>query len=66
MLVGEALINEKMRTKINGITISPKKHFCVIKIWMKDCTIQNPEVVNYCDGITAQGSLFKRHLPDYK
>tara|TARA_Y100000816_G_scaffold100213_1_gene69824 strand:- start:1265 stop:1783 length:519 start_codon:yes stop_codon:yes gene_type:complete len=65
-LVGESLINEKMRYKINGITISPKKHFCIIKIWMRDCTIQNPEVISYCDGMAAQGSLFKRHLPDYK
>ena len=41
-LVGESLINEKMRYKINGITISPKKHFCIIKIW---CTTKelNPE-----------------------
>ena len=63
LLVGESLINEKMSLKINGITISPKKHFCIIKIWMKDCTIQNPEVINYFEGITAQGSLFKKHLP---
>ena len=63
LLVGESLINERMSLKINGITISPKKHFCIIKIWMKDCTIQNPDVINYFEGITAQGSLFKKHFP---
>lgn len=25
-------------SKVNGITISPKKNFCILKIWMKDCS----------------------------
>jgi hypothetical protein len=65
LLVGESLINEKMTNKVNGITISPKKHFCIIKIWMKDCSIQNPDVINYFEGISSQGSLFKKHIPQY-
>ena len=65
LVVGESLINDKMISKLNGITISPKKHFCIIKIWMKDCTIQNPDVINYFDGISSQGSLFKKHIPEY-
>ena len=30
---------------VTGITISPKKNFCIIKIWMMDCNNQNPAIV---------------------
>ena len=34
-ICGETLaIDKKYNSKINGITISPKKNFCIIKIWM--------------------------------
>lgn len=62
-LVGESLIvNKKKHKCINGITISPKKNFCIIKIWLKDCSLQNPDVINYFKGFTNHGSLFKRHI----
>jgi hypothetical protein len=53
-------------TKVTGITISPKKNFCIIKIWMADCTNQNPAVVtNDVKGIVPQGCIFKKHAPEY-
>jgi hypothetical protein len=52
--------------KVTGITISPKKNFCIIKIWMNDCSNQNPNVVDQnIKGLTAQGCLFKKHSPEY-
>jgi hypothetical protein len=52
--------------KVTGITISPKKNFCIIKIWMADCTNQNPTVVtNEIKGIVSQGCIFKKHAPEY-
>ena len=39
-----------------------KKNFCIIKIWIKDCSLQNPNVINYFQGFTNHGSLFKRHI----
>ena len=50
--------------KVNGITISPKKNFCIIKIWLNNCANQNPETINYSniEGFTSYGSLFKKHL----
>ena len=37
-ICGETLaIDKKYNSKINGITISPKKNFCIIKIWMSSC-----------------------------
>ena len=52
--------------KVTGITISPKKNFCIIKIWMADCANQNPSVViNEIKGIVSQGCIFKKHAPEY-
>jgi translation initiation factor 4E len=50
---------------VNGITISPKKNFCIIKIWMKNCEHQNPRIVNPIKGLMADGCLFKKHAPEY-
>ena len=51
---------------VNGITISPKKNFCIIKIWMSDCSNQNPAVVTTdLKGLTPQGCVFKKHTPEY-
>ncbi len=51
---------------VNGITISPKKNFCIIKIWMSDCNNQNPQVVTSdLKLLSPQGCLFKKHTPEY-
>jgi len=51
---------------VTGITISPKKSFCIIKIWMSDCSNQNPTVVTTdLKGLSPQGCLFKKHTPEY-
>ena len=66
ILVGETLSNNyKMSNVINGITISPKRSFCIIKIWMKNCTIQNPEKLTDIPGLSVQGCIFKKHKPEY-
>ena len=57
---GSAFVNS-----VTGITISPKKNFCIIKIWMTNCDHQNPAVVAAIKGLQAQGCLFKKHTPEY-
>ena len=49
---------------ITGITISPKKNFCIIKIWMKSCDHQDPNKINVSNikGLTNQGCIFKKHI----
>ncbi len=41
-LVGETLVKDEYRDKfwniVNGISTSPKKHFCIIKIWLRSTT----------------------------
>lgn len=67
ILLGETLSNsESCMSSITGITISPKKNFCIIKIWLSNCLNQNPDIiVNDVKGIISQGCLFKKHLPEY-
>ena len=51
---------------VTGITISPKKNFCIIKIWMANCSNQDPTIVSSdVKGLTSQGCLFKKHTPEY-
>lgn len=66
-LVGETLTDNAGTCKsINGITISPKKNFCVIKIWMADCNSQDPSIINAVPpGIGHDRCLFKKHNPEY-
>jgi translation initiation factor 4E len=62
-LVGESLTEDvNVRPCINGITISPKKNFCIVKIWLANCNYQNPAVIADNLGISSQGCLFKTHL----
>jgi hypothetical protein len=58
--------NVSFVNNVCGITISPKKNFCIIKIWMHDCNHQNPSIVNTnIRGIVEQGCIFKAHKPEY-
>lgn len=66
-LVGHSISNQSsFVANVTGITISPKKNFCIIKIWVSNCSNQNPAIVtNDVKGLTSQGCLFKRHVPEY-
>ena len=60
----ESLSDEKnIRANITGITISPKKNFCIVKIWLSTCDFQNSKaIIEIPGGITSQGCLFKKHM----
>lgn len=65
-LVGETMSDDKkLLPHINGITISPKKNFCIIKVWLANCSFQDAAVIREVHGITSHGCLFKRHVPEY-
>ena len=59
------LCDSKISEKINGITISPKRNFCIVKMWLKDCDIQDPQKIDFIQGLSHQGCLFKKHNPTY-
>jgi hypothetical protein len=66
LLCGETLcIEEKYNKHINGITISPKKNFCIIKIWMDTSLYQDPNIIVQIPNLLKQGCLFKKHEPEF-
>ena len=61
-MVGETLSKEKQHSLlINGITLSPKKSFHILKIWMINCENKNPNIFTDIDNLDRRGCLFKRH-----
>jgi hypothetical protein len=65
-LCGETLcVHSKYSHLINGITISPKKNFCIVKIWLTDCSIQDSNIIIPIANLTKQGCLFKKHEPEF-
>uniref|UniRef100_A0A6C0LA78 Eukaryotic translation initiation factor 4E n=1 Tax=viral metagenome TaxID=1070528 RepID=A0A6C0LA78_9ZZZZ len=65
-LCGESLcIDDKHNKHINGITISPKKNFCIIKIWLDTSSLQDPNMIIQISNLSKQGCLFKKHEPEF-
>lgn len=66
-VVGNSISNNDEFVKsVSGITISPKKNFCIVKIWMTNCSHQNPDAItDDIKDIGTNGCLFKKHVPEY-
>ena len=60
LLIGNTLSKE--HEFINGISISPKKSFCIVKVWMKDCKHINPIILANIEYMDKVGCLFKKHV----
>lgn len=54
--------SQSFNDDICGITISPKKNFCIIKIWMTNCKHQEPMAISKESGLSFEGCLFKKHM----
>jgi hypothetical protein len=67
VVVGDTVSNQSsFVTSVSGITISPKKNFCIIKIWMTNCNHQNASVVTQeIKELSSHGCIFKKHAPEY-
>jgi hypothetical protein len=65
-LCGETLTTDGSLSKhINGITISPKKNFCIIKIWLDTAQYQDANIIASIPNLLKQGCLFKKHEPEF-
>lgn len=61
-IAGGTLSGQKPVTAaVNGITVSPKKSFCIMKVWMSGSTFREPTVIEDIDGLPRPGCIFKRH-----
>lgn len=49
---------------INGVTLSPKKKFCILKIWMRDCTLNDPSIFIDINNMSPSGCIFRKHCPN--
>jgi hypothetical protein len=68
LLCGETLTVSPEHTKhINGITISPKTTFCVIKIWLDtmETEYQNVHIIRDITNLSKDGCIFKKHSPEF-
>ncbi len=62
LLMGNTLSNNKDFIKdINGITISPKKTFCIIKIWTRTCNYTESKFFSSSLNIPSDNIIFKKH-----
>ena len=66
LLLGSSITkNKSIMNDINGITISPKKSFCILKIWLANCAHQNPKSIASVKGLNSHGCIFKKHRPQF-
>ena len=66
LMCGNALtVDPKHMECVNGITISPKRGFCIVKVWMKNCQLQDPNIVVNVENLTKAGCLFKNHKAEF-
>lgn len=65
-MIGGTISNKAIFVEnVNGITISPKKKFCVVKVWMASCEYQDPALVSPVTELSPDGCLFKKHEPEW-
>lgn len=57
--------NSKHMEYVNGITVSPKKNFCILKIWMRGCTLQDTDIIVDVCNLLKTGCMFRKHAPEY-
>ena len=61
-MCGESLCVQSADSRhVNGISISPKKGFCCIKIWMDTLEFQDPSIFVEIPGLNRAGCLFRKH-----
>lgn len=64
-MVSETLLdNIEHQSAINGITVSPKKNFCIVKLWFNN-NIDEKTSISVNKGITELSNfegIFKRHM----
>lgn len=67
VIVGETVsTHSSFVNSVAGITVSPKKNFCIVKIWMTNCEHQNPQIVtNEVRNLSPHGCIFGKHEPEF-
>lgn len=65
-ICGETLcINKQHNQFINGLSISPKRGFCIIKVWFIDKTLQDSTIFINIPKLQKNGCIFQEHKPEF-
>ena len=66
-LIGNTLTNNlELLKNINGISISPKKNFCIIKLWLGDINnLKNNEIYKYLINSIKQDQAENYQIENY-
>jgi hypothetical protein len=59
-ILGNTISIDSVNNTITGVSISPKKSFCIIKIWMSSCKFQDASIMNIKQ-LKLNNCLFKKH-----
>ena len=62
LLMGETLLDDNFKNNINGISISPKKNYVILKIWLNIHCISNTNIVNTLSELTNYQCILKKHI----
>tara|TARA_B110000285_G_scaffold198902_1_gene231684 strand:+ start:54 stop:548 length:495 start_codon:yes stop_codon:yes gene_type:complete len=66
LITGESFCdNNDVSKHINGITVSPKKSFCIIKVWMDNIEYQDSSIFYEITEQNNKGCIFKKHQPEH-
>ena len=62
LILGNTLFDDENHMKlVNGITISPKKYFCIIKVWMATCEVDDVNLLKKNSAVSYDSCIFKKH-----
>lgn len=56
--------SENMVNIINGISLSPKKKFSILKIWLNTTDIKSSDVFNKLNLLDHENCIIKKHIED--
>tara|TARA_Y100000022_G_scaffold194123_1_gene198101 strand:+ start:2254 stop:2775 length:522 start_codon:yes stop_codon:yes gene_type:complete len=60
-MIGEYLcLEDDKNNEINGLSISPKKNFCVIKIWNTQCIDTETDIFSDIPFLDLSGSIYRK------
>lgn len=62
LLMSENIINKEIADLMNGITVSPKKHFCIFKVWLDQGEWSTFELFDKLSYLKQYDPIFKKHI----
>jgi hypothetical protein len=67
-ILGETFLKPEyagLFSRINGVSISPKKAFCIMKIWLRDKSVNNPHQFDWnATGTKPEDVQFRSYLEE--